>query len=118
MAASRIQSIWKGALVRRRTRLAREKELEFIGMVSSYFYHFSTNLEVLFWFQIPPLVFPTDYQDRLAEIEQERRAVQDQHQREYEEALVTLKDDLRDTEGDDIEEDLKDEIRKWFFTGR
>ena len=63
-------------------------------------------------------MFPTDYQDRLSSIERDRRAVQDKHQREYEEALITLKDDLKDTEGDDIEEDIKDQTRKWFFTGR
>ena len=33
MAASKIQSIWKGALTRRRVRRQREEELAFIGMV-------------------------------------------------------------------------------------
>lgn len=33
MAASKIQSIWKGALARRKVRRQREEELAFIGMV-------------------------------------------------------------------------------------
>lgn len=33
LAASKIQSIWKGALARRRVRKQREEELAFIGMV-------------------------------------------------------------------------------------
>lgn len=43
LAASKIQSIWKGALTRRKVRKQREEELAFIGM-------------------IPPTEFPTVYQ--------------------------------------------------------
>ena len=35
LAANKIQSIWKGALARRKVRKQREEELAFIGMVSS-----------------------------------------------------------------------------------
>ena len=34
LAAKKIQSIWKGALARRKVRIQREQELSFIGMVS------------------------------------------------------------------------------------
>ncbi len=51
-------------------------------------------------------------------IEDERRAVQEKHQSEYERALVDLKDELRDKEGQEIEEDMKEQIRKWFFEDR
>ena len=35
IAASKIQSLWKGAIARRKVRKAREAELIFIGMVST-----------------------------------------------------------------------------------
>ena len=34
IAASKIQSLWKGAIARKKVRKAREEELIFIGMVS------------------------------------------------------------------------------------
>lgn len=57
-------------------------------------------------------------QDRLKEIESERRKIQWRHQSDYEHALVSLKEDLRDKEGDEIEEEMKEEIREWFLTNR
>ena len=33
---------------------------------------------------------------------------------EYERALVDVKDDLRETEGPDLTENMKGEIREWF----
>lgn len=36
MAASKIQSIWKGAIARKKVRRQREEELVFIGMVIQY----------------------------------------------------------------------------------
>ena len=36
LAANKIQSLWKGAIARKKVRKAREEELIFIGMVSGW----------------------------------------------------------------------------------
>ena len=57
VAASRIQSVWKGAIARRHVKKIREDELAFIGM-------------------IPPGEYPHRYQDKLLKIEEDRRVLQ------------------------------------------
>ena len=57
VAASRIQSVWKGAIARRHVKKIREDELAFIGM-------------------IPPGEYPHRYQDKLIKIEEDRRVLQ------------------------------------------
>ena len=37
-----------------------------------------------------------------------------EYQGEYERALVEVKDELRETEGPDLNEGMKDQIRGWF----
>lgn len=49
------------------------------------------------------------------QIEERRRKVQEDHEREYEKALVQIKEDIRDKEGDEMIENMKDEIREWFI---
>ncbi|KAB0385180.1 hypothetical protein FD755_000136 [Muntiacus reevesi] len=50
--------------------------------------------------------------DRLSHL---RNKVQIKHEEEYRDALVTIKDDLKLTEGLDIKENLQDQIRHWFI---
>uniref|UniRef100_A0A8C5YVU9 IQ motif containing with AAA domain 1 n=1 Tax=Marmota marmota marmota TaxID=9994 RepID=A0A8C5YVU9_MARMA len=47
-----------------------------------------------------------------------RSAVQLRHEEGYREALVTIKNDLQQTEGPDIKESLRDQIRQWFIECR
>ncbi|XP_032967311.1 dynein regulatory complex protein 11 isoform X3 [Rhinolophus ferrumequinum] len=47
-----------------------------------------------------------------------RNEVQIKHEEDYREALVTIKDDLKLTEGPDIKENLQDQIRHWFIECR
>ena len=47
-------------------------------------------------------------------MEEERRKVQIEHEKEYEKALVEIKDDIREKESDEIVEKMKEEIRNWF----
>uniref|UniRef100_A0A8C9QMH3 IQ motif containing with AAA domain 1 n=1 Tax=Spermophilus dauricus TaxID=99837 RepID=A0A8C9QMH3_SPEDA len=47
-----------------------------------------------------------------------RSAVQLRHEEGYREALVTIKNDLQQTEGPDIKESLQDQIRQWFIECR
>ena len=37
---------------------------------------------------------------------------------DYKEALVTVKEEMRESEGEEIEDEMQSEIRKWFFAER
>ena len=47
-------------------------------------------------------------------MEERRRQVQEDHELEYQKALVEIKEDIREKEGDEMIETMKDEIRDWF----
>ena len=47
-----------------------------------------------------------------------RRVTQEMHEQEYQQALVTVKDKIRETEGPDIKETMMDQIRQWFIECR
>jgi len=50
--------------------------------------------------------------------EAERRKTQEVHEQEYQQALVNIKEKLRETEGPDMKETLMDQIRQWFIECR
>ena len=64
--------------------------------------------------QIPPPTYSKSYQIKLKEMEVSRRQVQIDNEVEYQKALVEIKDEIRDKEGDEIVEKMKEEIRDWF----
>ena len=64
--------------------------------------------------QIPPNEYPHRYQDKLVQIEEDRRRLQRMNEDRYQKALVEVKNDLKEKEGDEIQEKLKQEIREWF----
>ena len=74
------------------------------------FFHLSIN------HKIPPPEYPRAYQDRLKIMEEQRRELQAKHEEEYQKALDEIKDDIREKEGDDIIENMKEDIRQWFNT--
>ena len=47
-------------------------------------------------------------------MEEQRRELQAKHEDEYQKALNEIKDDIREKEGDDIIENMKEDIRTWF----
>ncbi len=47
-----------------------------------------------------------------------RRVTQEMHEQEYQQALLTVKDKIRDTEGPDMKETMMDQIRQWFIECR
>ena len=47
-----------------------------------------------------------------------RNEVQRKHAQNYQEALVSIKEELRQMEGQDIKEQLQDQIRQWFIECR
>ena len=50
--------------------------------------------------------------------EVERRKTQEVHEQEYQSALISIKEKLRETEGPDMKETLMDQIRQWFIECR
>ncbi|KAM4698591.1 dynein regulatory complex protein 11 [Rhinophrynus dorsalis] len=101
VAVLRIQKVWRGYIQRKRTKQQREEEMVFLGMV-------------------PP---PNFYKVSMAEViakktETLRSELQEQHEAEYQHALVQIKDTIRETEGLDMKETLQDQIRQWFIECR
>ena len=47
-----------------------------------------------------------------------RRVTQEMHEQEYQQALVTIKDKIRENEGPDMKETMQDQIRQWFIECR
>ena len=68
----------------------------------------------------PPL--PTNVkntpQSMASRTELTRHVTQEMHEMEYQQALVTVKEKIRDTEGPDMKEAMMDQIRQWFIECR
>ena len=47
-----------------------------------------------------------------------RRLVQLENEKEYQKALVSIKEKLRDVEGAEMRENMQDQIRQWFIESR
>ncbi|XP_012641646.1 IQ and AAA domain-containing protein 1-like [Microcebus murinus] len=97
-AALTIQKVWKGFLQRKRTQHDRQSEMEFIGMLPP------AN-------QAEHLVIMTqasvgDDIRRLHQIEKEG---------EFQAAMEKAHNSLRETEGPDMKEKMKEQIRQWFI---
>ncbi|XP_068101429.1 dynein regulatory complex protein 11 isoform X2 [Hyperolius riggenbachi] len=101
VAAIRIQKVWRGYIQRKRTTQQREEEMIFLGMV-------------------PPAHFNTVSMAQGVALKTEalRSDLQDQHEADYQHALVHIKDTIRETEGLDMKETLQDQIRQWFIECR
>merc|ERR1712157_356042 len=100
VAAVHMQRMWKGYSTRVLAQKQREEEMIFIGMVA------------------PPTGNKPDPQELCKKTEQNRRVTQEQHEIEYQQALVSIKDKLRETEGPDMKETMQDQIRQWFIECR
>uniref|UniRef100_A0A8C8S8W7 IQ motif containing with AAA domain 1 like n=1 Tax=Pelusios castaneus TaxID=367368 RepID=A0A8C8S8W7_9SAUR len=95
-AATCIQKVWKGCLQRRCTKLERQREMAFIGMVS------------------PSLPFnacliPT------ALGEEFRHLRQAEYEAEYQQALESIREGVYEMEGPDMREEMKEQLRQWFI---
>uniref|UniRef100_A0A8C8VLD1 IQ motif containing with AAA domain 1 like n=1 Tax=Pelusios castaneus TaxID=367368 RepID=A0A8C8VLD1_9SAUR len=91
-AATCIQKVWKGCLQRRCTKLERQREMAFIGMVS------------------PSLPFnacliPTEF----------RHLRQAEYEAEYQQALESIREGVYEMEGPDMREEMKEQLRQWFI---
>lgn len=101
MAATLIRKIWQGYLQRKKTKKERAEEMIFLDMEHA-----------------PDFQKPTAIQLQTQKMQQQRQVVQEVHEVEYQQALVTIKEQLHSVEGPDIKESLREQIRQWFVECR
>ncbi|CAM9361889.1 unnamed protein product [Lampetra planeri] len=101
VAAVIIQKMWKGFMQRRRTKREREEELIFLGMT------FPSNLPKKSLAQV-----------NAEKVESLRRLTQDEHETEYQQGIVSIKQKLLEVEGPDMKEAMQEQIRQWFIECR
>ncbi|XP_041913607.1 dynein regulatory complex protein 11 isoform X1 [Alosa sapidissima] len=97
-AVVRIQKVWKGFVQRKKTKREREEEMIFLGMVMGA----QTNQ-------------PCSYAAAVYGNKARRRQKQSEYEEDYLKAITTITDKIRDLEGPDIKETMKDQIRQWFI---
>ncbi|KAI9190051.1 hypothetical protein H9P43_001484 [Blastocladiella emersonii ATCC 22665] len=93
-AVQKIQRVWRGYLGRRLAAEERRKEAEFLGMAT-----------------IPSF---TQRNIMTANMKQ-RKDLQAQHEEEYQQALVSVKEKIRKVEGPDMKESYQDAFRQWYM---
>ncbi|XP_066573569.1 dynein regulatory complex protein 11 isoform X2 [Amia ocellicauda] len=97
-AAVRMQKVWRGLKQRKKTKREREEEMVFIGMALG-----------------PQHTQPCPAIVSARTTEAKRKLTQEQHEQEYQKALVSITDKLREVEGPVMRETMKDQIRQWFI---
>ncbi|KAF4020481.1 hypothetical protein G4228_011688 [Cervus hanglu yarkandensis] len=97
-AAITIQKVWKGYLQRKRTQQDRRTEMEFIGMLPS-----ASPAE------------PMGAASQASLGADVRRLRQTEKEEEFQLAVVKAHDHLRELEGPDMKEKMKEQIRQWFI---
>ena len=101
-AATIIQKYWRGFITRKKAKQWRTEEFMFLGM--------------------EPTPLPKDlkqlpqYQNKL--IEERRRKLVKQNENEFQLALESIKEKVRQTEGPDMKERMITQIRQWFLECR
>ena len=69
--------------------------------------------------QVPPeRPSPSPAEQCAHQVEAARRAVQEQHEAEYQRAVISIKESVRAVEGPDIRETLQEQIRQWLIECR
>ncbi|KAK9503010.1 hypothetical protein O3M35_011673 [Rhynocoris fuscipes] len=94
-AALKIQKIWRGYITRRRIRKRVVEEMLLIGM-------------------LPGAYTSTEERKRAEEVKELRRELQAEREIEFQNALVTIKDQIYHTRGPVMMEEMADEVRAWF----
>ncbi|XP_023568510.1 IQ and AAA domain-containing protein 1-like [Octodon degus] len=100
-AALVIQKVWKGHLQRKRTQQDRRKEMEFIGML--------------------PMPSQAEHLDILRKAtlrEESRRQRQKEMEEEFHQARVKARECVAETQGPDMREKMREQIRQWFIECR
>ncbi|XP_053481922.1 dynein regulatory complex protein 11 isoform X2 [Ictalurus furcatus] len=97
-AAVRIQKVWKGYIQRKRMKQEREEEMIMLGM----------SMKSSLGPPYPTVVLAEDKEKAV------RKEKQEEHEEDYQKALISIYMNLRETEGPDMTETMKDQIRQWF----
>ncbi|XP_041695880.2 dynein regulatory complex protein 11 isoform X2 [Coregonus clupeaformis] len=97
-AVVRIQKVWKGYVQRKKTKREREEEMIFLGMAME-----------------PRHIQPCPATTAAQANEAHRRGKQEEHEEDYQKSIVAITDKLREVEGPDMRETMKDQIRQWFI---
>ncbi|XP_073809094.1 dynein regulatory complex protein 11 isoform X1 [Danio rerio] len=99
-AATCIQKVWRGYRDRRRVNKECLEEMIFLGMIPAQ------------------QQTPSPAQLRAQQVERRRHIIQEEHEAEYQTALVNIKESVRTVDGADIKESLQEQIRQWFLECR
>ena len=102
IAAVIIQKTWRGHVTRKKAVLWRKEEFMFLGMEQT---PLPKDLK-----QLP------QYQAR--KTEERRRDIVTHNEKEFQQALVNIKEKIRLGEGPDIKERMISQIRQWFLECR
>ncbi|XP_055069214.2 dynein regulatory complex protein 11 isoform X1 [Misgurnus anguillicaudatus] len=100
LAATCIQKVWRGYRDRKRVNKERLEEMIFLGMIPA---------------QHPT---PSPAHLRAQQLKGSRHRVQEEHEVEYQKALVSIKESVQTVDGPDIKETLQEQIRQWFIECR
>uniref|UniRef100_A0A672YXZ0 Zgc:153738 n=1 Tax=Sphaeramia orbicularis TaxID=375764 RepID=A0A672YXZ0_9TELE len=101
LAAVCIQKVWRGYIQRKRTKMAREEEMIFLGMAMD-----------------PKYQLPCRAETTAQSSEASTQTVQEEHEDDYQKSVVAITNQLRDVEGHDMSNTMKDQIRQWFIECR
>ncbi|KAK5869889.1 hypothetical protein PBY51_024572 [Eleginops maclovinus] len=96
-----IQKVWRGFMQRKRTKIVREEEMIFLGMAMD-----------------PKFQAPSPAEVAALSSEACTKIKQEEHCEDYQKSLVSVTNQLRDVEGDDISKTMKEQIRQWFIECR
>nr|XP_023688535.1 IQ and AAA domain-containing protein 1 [Paramormyrops kingsleyae] len=97
-AAVCIQKVWRGFLQRKKIKEEREDELIFLGM------NFGPD-----HFQLNPSILAAQ------ENQASRQKKQDDYEEDFQKSIMSIIEKLRDMEGPDLKESMKEQIRQWFI---
>ncbi|KAF7243751.1 Dynein regulatory complex protein 11 [Varanus komodoensis] len=118
-AAMCIQRFWRGYAQWKKTLQLREEEMIFLGM------EYKVAYIVPFIFTVtscenPPPHFqrPSVSLLRAQKVDTLRCEIQEKHESDFQKALVSIKERVKEIEGPDIKESLQDQIRQWFIECR
>lgn len=88
-------------------------------LLSCWCWCFSISCLLVPCFQIPAQqTTPSPAQLHAQQVESRRHCAQEDHEAEYQRALVNIKESVRSVNGLDIKESLQEQIRQWFLECR
>ena len=58
------------------------------------------------------------FEEEILQQKDKRRLTQLENEREYQKALISIKEKLKDVEGPEMRESMQDQIRQWFIESR